>query len=215
MHDTRHPTMMSETNVLSNVILPRMKLAIAFLALTLSLTAHAQAPTEHPAGQAAPEPANKINPKLHADVLKLMDLMGVREILESNLKPLVEKSSKEKVAQCPKCSPEFREEWAKRMLARIKVDDFLEVYVQAYEKHFTDEEITELISLQRKKNDLPPPSPSPELKEKLEAILPTLLSEIMGGCTQVGAKLGGEIGMEIAKEHPEYLDAKPDSPKSN
>jgi hypothetical protein len=52
--------------------------------------------------------------------------------------------------QCPPCSPEFGEEWSKRMLARLKVDDFLEVFEQAYEKSFTDDEILEMIKLQEK-----------------------------------------------------------------
>jgi hypothetical protein len=192
-----------------------MKFAIALLTLTLNLATHAQAPTENPALQTGPESTKKTDPRLHADVLKLMELTGIRELVESSLKPMVDKGRQEMTTQCPKCSPEFGDEWAKRMLARIKVDDFMEVYVQAYEKHFTDEEIAELISLQRKKNDVPPPSLSPQLKEKLNAILPTLLSEIMGGCAQVGAKLGGEIGMEIEKEHPEFLKPRPETPKSN
>jgi hypothetical protein len=33
----------------------------------------------------------------------------------------------------------------------------------------------------------------------------TIQSEIIGGTTQLGAKLGGDIGKEIEKEHPEYF----------
>jgi hypothetical protein len=215
IYDTQQPTTMPKTNVLSNVILPRMRLAIPFLVLSFYLTAYAQAPTENPTGKNPAESTGKVDPKLHADVLKLMDLMGLRDLLESSMKPLVGKGKQEMMAQCPKCSPEFGEEWAKRMLARLKVDDFMEVYVTAYENHFTDAEITEMISLQSKKKDVPPPNLSPQLKERLNAIMPTLLSEIMGGCTQVGAKLGGEIGMEIGKEHPEFLEAKPESRSAN
>jgi hypothetical protein len=35
--------------------------------------------------------------------------------------------------------------------------------------------------------------------------MPSIQSEIMGGTTQLGAKLGAEIAMEIGKEHPEYV----------
>lgn len=192
-----------------------MKLAIIFVALAFGLAANAQAPTENSAGKIPAESTAKVDPKLHADVLKLLELVGIRELLETNLKPMVDKGKQEMMTQCPKCSPEFGEEWAKRMLARLKVDDFMQVYIQAYEKHFTDAEIAEMISLQSTKKDMPPPSLSPQLKEKFNAVMPTLLSEIMGGCTQVGAKLGGEIGMEIGKEHPEFLEAKPESPKAN
>ena len=40
--------------------------------------------------------------------------------------------------------------------------------------------------------------------------MPTVMSEVMGGCTRIGAKLGAEIGAEIEKEHPEYTKAKPE-----
>jgi len=33
----------------------------------------------------------------------------------------------------------------------------------------------------------------------------TIQSEIIGGTTQLGAKLGGDIAKEIEKEHPEYF----------
>jgi hypothetical protein len=122
---------------------------------------------------------------------------------------MTEDGKKRMMQQCPQCSPEFGEEWSKRMLARLKVDDFLEVFVQTYEKSFTDDEILELIKLQEKSNDSQPPAPSPHLKEKLGAVMPTVMSEIMGGCTRIGAKLGAEIGAEIEKEHPEYTKAKP------
>jgi hypothetical protein len=35
----------------------------------------------------------------------------------------------------------------------------------------------------------------------------------MGGTTQVGAKLGGEIGAEIQQEHPEYFKQPANLPK--
>jgi hypothetical protein len=35
------------------------------------------------------------------------------------------------------------------------------------------------------------------------------MGEIVGGSTEIGARLGGEIGAEIEKEHPEYFPKKP------
>jgi hypothetical protein len=54
---------------------------------------------------------------------------------------------------------------------------------------------------------------SPELKEKLTSVMPSIQSEILGGCVQVGAKLGAEVGQAIEKEHPEYLKAVVDGNK--
>jgi hypothetical protein len=123
---------------------------------------------------------------------------------------MTEEGRKYMMQQCPQCSPEFGEEWSKRMLARLKADDFLEVFVPAYEKSFTDDEILELIKLQEKGKDSQPPAPSPHLKEKAASVMPTVMSEIMGGCTRIGAKLGAEIGAEIEKEYPEYIKTKPE-----
>jgi len=123
---------------------------------------------------------------------------------------MLEEGRKQMMQQCTQCGPAFGEEWTKRMLARLNADDFLDIFVEAYEKNFTDDEILELIKLQEKNNDSQPPAPSPHLKEKLNTVMPTLMSEIMGGCTQVGAKLGAEVGAEIEIEHPEYMRAKPE-----
>ena len=93
------------------------------------------------------------------------------------------------------------------MLALMKAEDFIKVS-DAYEKHLNDADVKALTAFQRaaaqnKQERLPP-----ELKQKLEANLPAIQSEIMGGSVQIGSKLGGEIGMEVGKEHPEYCKEK-------
>jgi hypothetical protein len=188
-----------------------------FLAIFLaSPSLPAQTPTpatgqaEKPAAQDAKSATDKPDPKLHADAVKLVELSDARKRLENGFASMTEEAKKQMMQQCPQCSAEFGEEWSKRMLARLKADDFLEVFVQAYEKSFTDDEIVELIKLQEKRNDSQPPAPSPHLKEKVDSAMPTVMSEIMGGSTRIGAKLGAEIGAEIEKEHPEYIKAKPE-----
>jgi hypothetical protein len=192
-----------------------MRNFLLFVILLAVPSLRAQTPAS-PAAQAA-KPAEqdakaapaKPDPKLHADVVKLVELSGARKRLEDGLPSMVEDGKKEMMKRCPQCSPEFAEEWGKRMLARLKVDDFLRVFAAVYEKNFTDDEILELIRLQEKSNDSPP-APSPHLKEKLTNDMPAIMSEIMGGCVQVASKLGGEIGAEIEKEHPEYTKSKPE-----
>jgi len=109
---------------------------------------------------------------------------------------------------CDKCSPEFGEEWEKRMLERLKVEDFLDVYVRVYETYLTEEDVTDLVAFHKARKDSQDASLPPRLKEKLEPLMPTIMSEIMGDCTRIGAKLGGEVGAEIGKEHPQYLRPK-------
>ena|SRR5258708_5340798 len=154
------------------------------------------------AAQEAPDP------KLHAAAVKLVDASGAKESLRGNIPQLVSQGKAKMLEQFPEYDPAFAEEWAKRMLARLNVEDFVKVAVKAYEKHFTSGELEELIAFQAARKDNKPATLSPELQKKLTTAMPALMGDIAGGCTQVGAKLGGEIGGEIEKEHPEYLKPK-------
>jgi len=173
---------------------------VSILLVVCALCVVAQVPSEK-SGAASDQ--TKVDPKLHADVVRLVELDGARERMRSGLKPLIENGKNVMMRTC-NCDPAFGDEWAKRMLARTNLDDYVNVIVRAYEKYLSDDEILQLLTLIEKKNTQPA-SPSPHLKEKLAAIMPSLQSEIMGGSTQVGSKLGAEIGQEIGEEHPEYF----------
>jgi hypothetical protein len=182
------------------------------LLLLLLLSANAQSTADKPTE--AQDAAKKASEKLHADAMRLVEVSGAKQRLQASLKPMLEEGRKAMMEKCPACSPAFGDEWTKRMLERVKVEDFLDVYVRVYEKYFTDEEIQELIALQNAKQDSQTLSPSPALKQKLDSVMPSVMGDSVGGCAQVGAKLGAEVGSEIEKEHPEYIKAtpKPDNP---
>jgi hypothetical protein len=177
------------------------------LVLFLAFFANAQSPADKPPQQDPPT-AKQIDPKLHADAIQLVEVSGAKQRLQGGLTENVAKGKKQMMETCPTCAPAFAEEWEKRMLERIKVNDFLDVYVRVYEKYVTDEEITESIALQSANKNEQTVEPSPALKQKLTSVMPSLMGEALGGCAQIGAKLGGEIGAEIEKEHPEYVKAK-------
>jgi hypothetical protein len=59
--------------------------------------------------------------------------------------------------------------------------------------------------LWKAKNESRPTRVSPELQQKLTSVMPSIQSEILAGCVQIGAKLGAEVGQEIEKEHPDYM----------
>jgi hypothetical protein len=42
------------------------------------------------------------------------------------------------------------------------------------------------------------------LKTKIQTVMPDLMSEMNGRCVQIASKLGGQIGEELDKEHPEW-----------
>jgi hypothetical protein len=184
----------------------RMRCIIFIFIVAFSATAQSSA--DKPSEQQDTSAAKKVDPKLHADAVKLVEASGARERVKGSLKQTVEEGKKKIVEKCSTCDSAFADEWGKRMLERLKVDDFLDVYVQVYEKYFTDDEINELISLQRTNENSQTPEPSAALKAKLASVMPSVMGDAVGGCAKIGAKLGGEIGAEIEKEHPEYLKAK-------
>lgn len=141
----------------------------------------------------------------HADAVKLVQLMGLRATLEANRGKMLQQEKEAMQVQAAKYNPAFVDEWVRRMGQRVNFDDFVAVDVQAYESNFTHEELLQLIRAQQNHNAGKPVALSQAMKEKLLASLPTVQSEIMGGYVQVGSKLGGEIGEEIAKEHPDWV----------
>jgi hypothetical protein len=197
-----------------------MQPALLFLALILPLNLQSAAPNPSSPQKSSienpqkPSVEKKTDPKLHADAIQLVEVSGAKQRLQESFPKLIEDGRKAMMERCPTCTPAFADEWAKRMRDRVNVDDFLAVYVRVYEKYFTEQEIIELIALQRQKDGTGAATMSPALKQKLTDVMPALLGEAVGTCTQIGAKLGGQIGNEIEREHPEYFKA-PTKPESH
>jgi len=180
--------------------------------LILTLFANAQSPGDKPAESVDSATAKTADPKLHADAIRLVEVSRTRQRIQDNLRQTVDDGGKQMMEKCPRCTVEYRGEWEKRFLERTNIDDYVAVFVRAYEKYFTDAEINELIVFQKEKEASKDASPPPALKEKLSSVMPSVLGEIMGGCAGIGAKLGAEIGAEIEREHPEYLKPETNKP---
>lgn len=119
--------------------------------------------------------------------------------------PLPDAIEQAKVAiqkQCPDCNPAYFAEWGKRMMARLKVDEFVNTAARAYEKRLTDDELTELLAVVSSQRTEKPVPLSPALQKKLSDLMPAIMGEIVGGCTEIGAKLGGEIASRYRKGTP-------------
>jgi hypothetical protein len=97
------------------------------------------------------------------------------------------------------------EEWGKRMLLRMNVDEYVAAAVKAYESKLTQEDLNEFITLLEGQQAGRSVGPSVRFQQKMTAIAPALTGQIVGATTELGARLGSEIGVEIEKEHPEYF----------
>jgi len=179
------------------------------LLFALTLCANAQSQVDKPSKLGESTSAKEVDPKLHADAIRLVDVSGAKQRLQDNFKQMVDDGAKQMMEKCSRCTPEYADEWKRRFLERSNLQDYLDVYIRVYEKCFTDAEIDELIALQKDKGTKAA-SPSPALKEKLTSVMPSVMGEAVGGCAQIGAKLGSEIGGEIEREHPEYLKSPPE-----
>jgi hypothetical protein len=184
-----------------------MKAILAILVSVLAIGAAASAqqptPTTTPA---TPAPAQtEVDPRLHADVLKLLELVDLRsKMIEAQKNEMP--AAKEKMLQiAPGMSDEFFNEWSRRMLADPQIDLYIDAIAAVYEKHFNAEEIEEMIKGRQDVIESKTPSFSDALKAKLEKDSVAVQSEIMGACAQIGSKHGGEIGQQIVKEHPEWV----------
>ena len=145
------------------------------------------------------------DPKLHASAVKLVELMGMRKTLIANEAAMMSKARETLLKGPPLVTEELADAWVKRMTSDESIDAYINVVVTVYEKHFSEAEIGELIQAQQDKLDQKAPVISDALKDKLAKDGVAIYSEIMGGCTQVGARLGGEIEQQLVKEHPEWV----------
>ena len=188
-----------------------MRLILVLIGFVLSAAAQQVSSKSFPYPSASV--AGTVDPKLHADVVTLIELDAAKQRLQNNFKQSVDVGKKQMMQACPNCSPAFGDEWARQMLTRLNIDDFVQVAIRTYEKYLNDEEVKQLIALVKAKKASRPANISPELKQKLTSAMPSIQSEIMGGCVQIASKLGSQIGQKIEKEHPEYLKAPSKSSK--
>lgn len=181
-----------------------IQLMFALIFLTSGALAQQPSPVAPtPAGSAASSADDSA--KAHQNAVKLVELMGFRKKIEDNLDKMIETGKAGMAEKAPGTNPAFIEEWGKRFRTRFNAQEYVDFLVSVYEKHFTSDELVELIQIQLDANAGKTPEVSPKLKEKMTATMPTVMSEIMGGFTQLGSKLGAEVGQEIGKEHPDWV----------
>lgn len=143
--------------------------------------------------------------------MKFVEVSGTREQLRQAMGSLLDAAGKAMTGKQPdgsSCNEEFVAAWKKRMAERATPDRFIEVIAAVYEKHLSADELDELTSLRVAGGQGKTRQPSKLLAEKLQKDAIDIQSEVMGATTQLGSRLGGEIGQEIEKEHPGWCTRK-------
>ncbi len=152
------------------------------------------------------QPDQKVDPKLHADVVKLVEASGERENMQKRLPQQLDAARFRMMSEtCKGCDPAFGEEWVKQMAARTDIDEYVHVIERAYEAHLTDDEVVQMIALQNQSKAGQRPTPSDALRQKMVAAMPSILNEIAKKTSEASAKLGTDVRAELEKKHPEWF----------
>lgn len=162
----------------------------------------------------ATEPAAppKIDPQLHANVVKLFELSGERERLRTAMPQRFNDAKAAAIQQFPAYDPAYIEEYAKRTVSGLNVQDLIDLQMRAYENHFTSDDIAGLLDAQIALKESRPAEVSPKLKEKVASKMPAIQSEMTAGYLELTARLSSQIADDISKAHPEYIPRKACSP---
>lgn len=144
--------------------------------------------------------------QFHSNVVTLVNLTGLRDELVRNRHSVAEQGKQEILRSFPGYNPAFAEEWGRRM-EKLPVDAYLDVVVQVYEKNYTNDEVLEMIQVQKDLGSAKEPVLSLGLRAKLAKVAQTVEGEINDGFAELGAKQGQEVGLAVAKEHPEWVRA--------
>jgi len=146
------------------------------------------------------------DPKLHADVVKLVEGSGEKESMQKRLPQQLDSARFRMMNEsCKGCDPAFGAEWVKRMNARTNIDDYVHVIEHAYETHLTDDDVQQMIALQNQSKAGQKPMPSDALRQKMAQALPAIQNEIAKKNAEASAKLGADVRAELEKEHPEWF----------
>jgi hypothetical protein len=182
----------------------RRFLAGSLFCLLLVWSADAQQPATPSNPPQAGDSSQKIDSETHEAAVKFVQALGVKEKMAAGIDASLDAGVEAMKKQSPNLRPEFQQEWRKRMKEQVNFDDYAAIIVHVYEKYFTAEDLHQLTGAAAAVKAGKTPSMSDDLKEKFQKNTVVIQSEIFGGTTQLGAKLGGEIGQEIAKEHPDW-----------
>jgi predicted secreted protein len=163
-----------------------------------AIPALAQAPVQASAADA---------PTIHQVALRLLDAMGTHKVLTDNIGDMIDNGKRKMMQQHPELDPAFSEVWSRRMHARVNMDDFLNVIAAIYEKHFTTSELTVMIGMYHDLSEQRTPHLSDAFKAKLNNVMPEIQSEMVTDLMKLIEKLGNEVTISVAKDHPEYVKA--------
>jgi hypothetical protein len=139
----------------------------------------------------------RIDPAFAADLRNFCDVLGVRKILLLHRDQAIETSRAAVLQAHPDQPPEFMAEWTRRMRAQLTPDLFVDALVPIIARHFTDDEVRNLIAYRTAVARRQPASLPPDLEKKMATVMPVLQAEFASEVSRVAVKLGADIAAQI------------------
>lgn len=177
------------------------RLLILFLLLGSLAAQTAPVPEAKPPAQSADAQSSarpKLTPEKEADIRKLLDLVDVSKLMsktmdsmQANIRPML-------LNAFP--PGEYREKlidlFFERFRTKADPKQMIDMAVDVYDKHFTDDEIKGLIKFYET-----------PLGKKTVSALPELTAELQQKGGEWGQRVGRESMQEVLAEHPDLAEA--------
>lgn len=142
--------------------------------------------------QAAPAPA--IDPVKEADIRKLLDLVGIKQLVDQMTDRTIQSLKPVMTNSLP--PGEYRAQlidlFFEKFRSKFDTKRLLDLSIARYDQNFSDDEIKGLIAFYQT-----------PLGHKVITVLPTLAVELQEDGRKIGQQIGRESMMEVLKEHPD------------
>lgn len=185
-----------------------MKILLTTMALLFAGLGSASGQNSKPSAPSQPATAatkssplsapNHIDPVKEADIRRLLDVVGTKAIMAQMMKSMTGDVRPVLTNSLP--PGDYREKLVDLFFAkfqsRLDVEHLIDLAVVAYNDHFSDDEIKDLISFYQT-----------PLGQKAVSVLPQLTLELNQAGRKWGESLGRECTQEVLTEHPELLEA--------
>jgi len=146
------------------------------------------------AAKAAPAQANSIDPAKEADIRSLMELVGVRDMVQDGTNAAIEQSREKLLATVPdnEKGQAFVNSFAATYQKKFDVDGVIDQIVAIYDSHYTEDEIKGLLQFYG----------SP-LGQKVAAEMPKIGREVQAATRAASGKAAKESLAEMKQQDPE------------
>jgi len=143
---------------------------------------------------ATPQANSSIDPAKEADIRSLMELVGVRDLVQDGANTAIEQSREKLLASVPNNDKgrAFVNVFAASYQKKFDVDEVTAQLVAVYDQHFTDDEIKGLLQFYG----------SP-LGPKVAAEMPKISREIQAATRGASAKAAKDALAELKQQNPE------------